>query len=368
MKLDALRARVHERLMAEDPEALETSSRWERRVRVRETVARFLAEERVAVPPGELAAIVRELSDEITGLGPLEPLLRDPRVTEVMVNGADRIYVERDGVIARAPARFEDDRAVLHVIDRIVAPLGVRIDESVPWVDARLADGSRVHAIVPPLAVRGPALTIRRFPAHALTMDDLVARGSLDGSRSAFLREAVAARRNLIVSGGAGAGKTTLLGALSASIPDAERVITIEDAAELRLQREHVVALETRPANVEGTGAVSIRDLVRNALRMRPDRIVVGEVRGPEVVDMLNAMNTGHDGSMSTAHANSPEDLLIRLESMAMTASVPADVVRRQIGAALDLIVHVARDPSGRRAVRSVCEVSRDLSLREVAP
>ena len=367
--LTSLRARVQDRLLAEEPDALDVPSRWERRVRVREAVARFLADERIAVAPGELAAMVRELSDEITGLGPLEPLLRDPDVTEVMVNGARAVYVERDGRIERTDVVFEDDAAVLHCIDRIVAPLGLRIDTSVPWVDARLADGSRVHAIVSPLAVGGPALTIRRFSATPMTTDDLIARGAFTAERAAFLAEAVCARRNLIVSGGAGAGKTTLLGALSAHIPPGERVITIEDAAELRLQREHVVALETRPSNVEGHGRVSVRDLVRNALRMRPDRIVVGEVRGGEVLDMLQAMNTGHDGSMSTAHANSPHHLLPRLEAMAAMsdAALPAEAVRRQIGAALDLVVHVARDTDGRRRVTAVCAVGPDgASLAEV--
>ncbi len=363
----ALRARVQDRLLAEAPETLHVASRWERRVRIREAVARFLADEQVHVPPGELAALVRELSDAIVGLGALEPLLRDPTVTEVMVNGPDKIYVEREGRIEPAGFALDDEGQVLHAIERIIGPLGLRIDESQPWVDARLPDGSRVHAIVPPLAVHGPTLTIRRFSAVPLSLEDLVARGSVSSAAAAQLTAAVRARRNLIVSGGAGAGKTTLLGALSAFIDDAERVITIEDAAELRLQRAHVVALETRPANVEGRGQVTIRDLVRNALRMRPDRIVVGEVRGAEVLDMLQAMNTGHAGSMSTAHANSPTDLIARLEGMALMAgSMPLAAIRRQLGAALDLVVHVARLAGGARGVTAVCEVGTDLDLRPI--
>lgn len=358
----SLRQRVQDRLLAEAPDAVRVSSRWERRIRVREAVARFLADEPVAVPPAELAGLVRELADAIVGLGPIEPLLRDPEVTEVMVNGPHHVYIERGGRIERAGIAFDGDAEVMHVIDRIVAPLGLRIDESVPFVDARLHDGSRVHAIVPPLAVNGPTLTIRRFSQVPLTTEELVRRGAMTPACRAFLADAVRARRSLIVSGGTGAGKTTLLGALSAHIPADERVITIEDAAELRLQREHVVALEARPANVEGTGRVTIRDLVRNALRMRPDRIVVGEVRGGEVIDMLQAMNTGHAGSMSTAHANSPEDLLSRLETMAAMSdvSLPLDAVRRQIGAALDVVVHVGRVPGGGRRITAVADVVSD--------
>jgi pilus assembly protein CpaF len=313
----------------------------------------------------ELAQMVHELSDAITGLGPIEPLLRDPAVTEVMVNGAASVFVERDGRIQPAGVAFEDDRDVLHVIDRVVAPLGLRIDETVPWVDARLPDGSRVHAIVPPLAVAGPTLTIRKFSAEPPTIEDLVARDSLPRSWARFLIESVRVRRNLIVSGGAGAGKTTLLGALAGHIDDGERVITIEDAAELRLQRTHVVPLETRPANVEGRGRVSVRDLVRNALRMRPDRIVVGEVRGPEVLDMLQAMNTGHAGSMSTVHANASRDVVARLEAMALTAGegVAVDAIRRMLGVALDLIVHVTRR-DGTRSVAEIAEVTDALEVR----
>ena len=364
--LSALRARVQDRLLAEAPAAIHIASRWERRVRVREAVAQILADEHVVVSPADLSSLVRELSDAIVGLGALERLMQDPAVTEVMVNGRDRVYVERAGRIEPTDVVFESDADVLHVIDRIVAPLGLRVDESTPWVDARLPDGSRVHAIIPPLAVHGPTVTIRRFSSAPLALVDLVARGALPEDWATWLAGAVRKRRNLIVSGGTGAGKTTLLGALSAFVPPDERVITIEDAAELRLQREHVVALETRPANVEGAGRVTIRDLVRNALRMRPDRIIVGEVRGPEVIDMLQAMNTGHDGSMSSAHANTPRDLIVRLEGMAsMTeGSMPIEAIRRQIGAALDVIVHVSRIDGGGRAVTAVAEVeSRDVDI-----
>jgi len=367
--LPALRARVQERLLATEPDLLSIGSRWERRVRVREAVARVLAEEQMGLGADALATVVRELTDEIVGLGALEPLLADPGVTEIMVNAPDEIWVERGGMLERTGIVLDDERAVRHLIDRIVAPLGLRIDESAPWVDARLHDGSRVHAIIPPLAVRAPTLTIRRFSRAPLTLEDLIARGAVSEQIASFLAEAVRSRRTLIVSGPAGAGKTTLLGALGAHIPLGERVITIEDAAELRLQREHVVALETRPANVEGRGRVTVRDLVRNALRMRPDRVVVGEVRGAEVLDMLQAMNTGHDGSMSTAHANSPGDLLVRLEAMALMGeeSLSVEAVRRQLGAALDLIVHVTREADGTRCVAEVAEVSQDASGLDVA-
>ena len=367
--LAAVRARVQERLLAEHPSVLNVASRWERRVRVREAVARLLGEEHLLIAPSELGTLVRDVADSIVGLGPLEPLLHDPSITEVMVNGPSLVYVERAGRIERAPVTLDDDAAVIHLIDRIVGPLGLRADESSPWVDARLPDGSRVHAILPPLAVAGPTLTIRRFSAVPMTTEELLARRSMTTDQADLLVDAVRARRSIVVSGGAGAGKTTLLGALAAHIDPVERVITIEDAAELRLQREHVVALETRPANVEGRGRVTVRDLVRNALRMRPDRIIVGEVRGAEVLDMLQAMNTGHDGSMSTAHANSPHDLIARLEAMAMMSDdgLPVDAVRRQLVAGLDLIVHVARASSGARMVTDICTVDDGLSLRALA-
>jgi pilus assembly protein CpaF len=281
-------------------------------------------------------------------------------VTEVMVNGPDDVYVERGGRIERAPdGLFEGEEAVLHLIERIVGPLGLRVDESSPWADARLPDGSRVHAIVPPLSLRGPAVTIRTFSRVPLTAEDLVASGALGPRMLAFLSACVRGRVNVIVSGGAGSGKTTLLGVLSGFIPDGERLITIEDAAELRLGKPHVVALEARPANVEGKGQVTVRDLVRNALRMRPDRIIVGEVRGGEALDMLQAMNTGHEGSLSTAHANSCRHLLWRLETMAMMSDVdlPAAHVRNQVASAIDIVVHLARLRGGRRVVWEIAAI-----------
>jgi len=278
----------------------------------------------------------------------------------VMVNGADDVYVERKGRIERVPdGLFEGEEAVLHLIERIVAPLGLRVDESSPWADARLPDGSRVHAVIPPLSLRGPVLTVRKFSPVPLGPDDLVAGGTLGPRMLAFLAACVRGRANVVVSGGTSSGKTTLLGVLSTFIPDGERLITIEDAAELRLANPHVVGLEARPPNVEGRGEVTVRDLVRNALRMRPDRIIVGEVRGGEALDMLQAMNTGHDGSLSTAHANSPRHLLWRLETMALMSDVdlPAAHVREQVASAVDVVVHMARLRDGRRVVFEVATV-----------
>ncbi len=356
-----VRRRLHERLLRRvDARDLESLSRAERRLRVREEALAVLREEGHILPQSSLARVVNEVSDEVVGLGPIEFLLKDPDVTEVMVNGADDVYVERKGRIERVPdGLFEGEEAVLHVIERIVAPLGLRVDESSPWADARLPDGSRVHAIVPPLSLCGPALNIRKFALVPFTPEDLVARGTLGPRMLAFLAACVRGRANLVISGGTSSGKTTLLGVLSASIPDGERLITIEDAAELRLAKPHVVGLEARPPNVEGKGEVTVRDLVRNALRMRPDRIIVGEVRGGEALDMLQAMNTGHDGSISTAHANSPRHLLWRLETMALMSDVdlPAAHIRDQVASAIDVVVHMARLRDGRRVVFQVATV-----------
>jgi pilus assembly protein CpaF len=295
---DQLRQRV-------DARGLASSPRTERRMRVREEALELLRQQGAILPQRELARMVNEVSDEVVGFGPIEFLLKDPSVTEVMVNGPDDVFVEREGRIERVPDRlFEGEESVLHLIERIVGPLGLRVDGSSPWVDARLPEGSRVHAIIPPLSLRGPALTIRKFSPVPITADDLVADGALGPRALRFLTACVRGRANIVISGGAGSGKTTLLGILAGSIPDEERLITIEDAAELRLAKPHVVSLEARPANVEGRGEVTVRDLVRNALRMRPDRIIIGEVRGGEALDMLQAMNTGHEGSLSTAHAN----------------------------------------------------------------
>jgi pilus assembly protein CpaF len=323
-------------------------------LRVREEALELLRQRGTILPQRELARMVNEISDEVVGFGPVEFLLKDPSVTEVMVNGADDVFVEREGRIERVPDRlFEGEEPVLHLIERIVGPLGLRVDGSSPWVDARLPDGSRVHAIVPPLSLRGPAITIRKFSPVPITADDLIASGAVGPRALRFLAACVRGRANIVISGGAGSGKTTLLGMLSDFIPDGERLITIEDAAELRLAKPHVVSLEARPANVEGRGEVTVRDLVRNALRMRPARIIVGEVRGGEALDMLQAMNTGHEGSLSTAHANSARHLLWRLETMALMSDVdlPAAHVRAQVAAAIDVVIQLARLRDGRRIV-----------------
>ncbi len=305
-------------------------------------------------------ALRKEVLDEAVGLGPLEDLLDDASVTEVMVNRADEIFVERGGRLQRYPLAFTSDRAVMGVIERIVAPLGRRIDESSPLVDARLKDGSRVNAIIPPLALKGPTITIRKFSKKRLTADDLAAYGSLSSPMVQFLDLCVKQRKNMIVSGGTGSGKTTLLNVLSNFIPDGERIITIEDSAELRLNHSHLVSLESRPANVEGRGAISIRDLVRNSLRMRPDRIVVGECRGGEALDMLQAMNTGHEGSLTTLHANTPRDALARLETLVLMAGMdlPITAIREQINSAVDIIVQQSRFACGSRKVTSITEVA----------
>ena len=304
--------------------------------------------------------LAKEVLDEAIGLGPLEDLLDDPTVTEIMVNAHDMIFIERGGQIQKSAVNFTDDRAVLSAIERIVTPLGRRIDESSPLVDARLKDGSRVNAVIPPVALRGPSISIRKFPKHKLVGEDLVRFGSLSPAMLQFLIMAVRERKNIVVIGGTGSGKTTLLNILSNFIPDTDRVVTIEDAAELKLVQPNLVALEARPPNMEGKGQISIRDLVKNALRMRPDRIVVGECRGGEALDMLQAMNTGHEGSLTTAHANSPREAISRIEVMVMMAGMelPMSVVREQIASAVDLIVHQKRFPCGSRKVAHISEIT----------
>lgn len=301
-----------------------------------------------------------EMLDEVLGLGPIQPLLADPSISDILVNSHQSTYIERKGVLEKTSVRFHDDAHLLRIIDRIAAAVGRRIDESSPMVDARLPDGSRVNAIIPPLAVDGPSLSIRKFSVDPFTLTDLVALRCLTPVMSDFLKSAVKARANILISGGTGTGKTTLLNALSGSIPPTERVITIEDAAELQLQQPHVIRLETRPANLEGKGEVTTRDLVRNTLRMRPDRIIVGEVRGAEALDMMQAMNTGHDGSLGTIHANSPRDALTRLEHMVGMAGlpIPQPVIRQQLAAALHLIVAIDRLVDGRRVVSSIQELT----------
>jgi pilus assembly protein CpaF len=324
---------------------------------LRAAVAEALGEEGVLLPPASFAATVRAIGDELTGLGPLAPLLADPTVTDVLVNGPSDIWVERDGTIERAAVRFPSAAAVAALVQRVVAPLGLRVDESRPWVDARLPGGERFHAVLPPLAPDGPVVTIRTFAKRRLGLRDLIERDALDAETARLLEAMVAAGIAIAVSGATGTGKTTLLNVLAAAIPAQERVVTIEDAAELCLPGPHVVRLEARPPNVEGRGEVPLRQLVRNALRMRPDRIVVGEVRGPEVLDMLQAANTGHRGLLTTLHAGSPEEVPARLEAMALAAPGAAlDVVRRLIGGGIGAVVHLERAACGRR-VAAVAEL-----------
>jgi pilus assembly protein CpaF len=359
-------SRVRDRV---DAAELATFSPSERRLRVREEAIRILGEHRVVLPVRDLTSLINEVSDEVVGLGPIEFLLKDPEVSEVMVNGADDVYVERRGRLEKVPhAVFEGEDGVYHLIERVVGPLGLRVDESCPYVDARLPDGSRVHAVIPPLSLCGPVVTVRKFGINPLGVADLVRLGTAPRHVFEFLGACVRGRANLLVSGGAASGKTTLLGVLSAYIPETERIVTIEDAAELRLAQPHVIRLEARPANVEGRGAVTVRDLVRTALRMRPDRIVVGEVRGGEALDMLQAMNTGHEGSLSTAHANSPHELMARLETMALMSDVdlPVSHVREQIASTIHLVVHMNRAADGRRFVSRVTSVEGCVDGRAV--
>ena len=355
-----LRARLVEELDLRRRAVLEGMRPEALRAEARAAAERILPEIEPALAAGPARErVVAEVVAEAVGLGPLEPLMADPEVTEIMVNGPGAIYVERRGRIEPTGLRFSGEEALRAVIDRIVAPLGRRIDEAQPMVDARLPDGSRVNAIIPPLALCGPVLTIRRFRRSLLTVEDLVANGTLSPAMARFLEVCVRLRRNIAVSGGTGSGKTTTLNVLSNFIPEDERIVTIEDAAELRLHQSHVVSLEARPPNAEGQGRVTIRDLVRNALRMRPDRIVVGECRGGEALDMLQAMNTGHDGSLTTGHANSPRDFLARLEVMVMMAGMelPHRAVREQIASAIDVIIHQARFKDGRRRITRIVEV-----------
>jgi pilus assembly protein CpaF len=336
-----------------------TMSEQELQELVHKKLRELLDEDQTPLTVQEKAQIIRQIGDGVLGLGPIEPFLRDPDVTEIMVNGCETIYVERGGKLYWTGAKFLDDDQLMRTIDKIVAKMGRRIDESSPYVDARLPDGSRVNAIIPPLAVDGPALTIRKFSADPYEASDLVSFGTMSTQTVEFLEACVRGRVNVLVSGGTGSGKTTTLNVLSSFIPEDERIITIEDAAELSLQQPHIVRLESRPPNIEGRGQVSIRDLVRNSLRMRPDRIVVGEVRGSEALDMLQAMNTGHDGSISTVHANTPRDVLSRLETMTLMSGMELTVkaVREQIASAVDLIIHMARLKDGSRRVTQITEV-----------
>ena len=351
--------RVQGRLVNELDPKLDLSNQVEVRRQIEELFGKIADEEGLALTRAERVRMLEQVTDEILGLGPLEPLLRDESVTEVMVNGPQQVYVEREGRLELTNVTFQNDEHVMKIIQRIIAPIGRRVDEASPMVDARLADGSRVNAIIPPLSLVGPVLTIRKFAATPFTVEDLIRFGTATTEMFEFLEACVKARLNIFVSGGTGSGKTTMLNILSSFIPDDERIVTIEDAAELQLRQEHVVTLEARPSNIEGKGAIPIRELVRNALRMRPDRIVVGECRSSEALDMLQAMNTGHDGSMSTGHANTPRDMLARLETMVLFAGVdlPLRAVREQIASAVDLIVHQNRLKDGSRKIVNITEV-----------
>jgi len=351
--------RVQNRLVNELDPKLDLSNQAEVRRQIEELFGKIADEEGLALTRAERVRMLEQITDEILGLGPLEPLLRDETITELMINGPQQVYIERDGILELTNVTFQNDEHVMKIIQRIIAPIGRRIDESSPMVDARLADGSRVNAIIPPLSLVGPVLTIRKFAATPFTVEDMIRFGTATPEMFEFLEACVKARLNIFVSGGTGSGKTTMLNILSSFIPDDERIVTIEDAAELQLRQEHVVTLEARPSNIEGKGAIPIRELVRNALRMRRDRIVVGECRSAEALDMLQAMNTGHDGSMSTGHANSPRDMLSRLETMVMMAGMdlPLKAIREQVASAVDLIVHQNRLKDGSRKIVAITEV-----------
>jgi pilus assembly protein CpaF len=354
-----LKGRIQDRLIAEIDPTMDISHTDEVRRTIEEMYDTILAQESIILSRSERQRLFEQIVAEILGYGPIEPLLADETITEIMVNGPQSIYIERKGKIEKVNTSFESDDHLMRIIDRIVAPLGRRIDESSPYVDARLADGSRVNAIIPPLSLIGPVLTIRKFSKIPLTIENLVDFGTITPEAIEFLKACVIARLNIVVSGGTGSGKTTFLNILSGFIPDDERIITIENAAELQLRQEHVVTLESRPPNIEGKGEVSIRDLVSNCLRMRPDRIVVGECRGGEALDMLQAMNTGHDGSLTTAHSNSPRDTLARLETMCLMAGMdlPLRAIREQVASAVDLIVHQERMKDGSRKIVNITEV-----------
>jgi len=350
-----LRDKVRERLPACRPildHAVDPD--WKRRWLLR-TAREIAWEEGYVLGPREMKGVLEKLLDDILGLGPLEALMRDEEITEIMVNGPHKVYVERDGILFPAEVSLQEDE-IHRIIDRIIGPLGLHVDEASPYVDARLPDGSRVNVILPPLSLLGPVITIRKFRSRPITLKEMTENGCLGSAEADFLSRCVRERKNVVISGGAGTGKTTLLNALSSFIDPRERIITLEDAAELRLQQPHVVPLETRPPNLEGRGEVTLRDLLRNALRMRPDRIIIGEVRGAEALDLLQALNTGHRGSLTTVHANSPLDALSRLETMALTAGVglPAEAIREQIEQAVDVLVHMERNPAGERSVSDI--------------
>jgi len=358
-----LKTKIHNRLLdLTDLSIIETLDHSVVRSEIRGLIERILSEEENGMPLNlsEREKLFSEILDEVLGLGPLEPFLQDPKVSDILVNTYKQIYLEKRGKLELTHARFKDDDHLMKIIDKIVSSIGRRIDESSPMVDARLPDGSRVNAIIPPLAIDGPMLSIRRFAADPLELEDLIEYGTLITEIGEILKAVVKARLNIIISGGTGSGKTTLLNVLSRFIPIDERIVTIEDAAELQLKQEHVIRLETKPANIEGKGQIAQRDLLRNSLRMRPDRIILGEVRGQESFDMLQAMNTGHDGSLTTIHANSPRDALMRLETMVAMAKldIPSEFIRRYISSAIDIIIHTARLADGKRKILSFQEIT----------
>src|SRR5215510_10535393 len=355
-----LKVRVQNKLLSELDPSMDITRTDDVRRTIQDLFEQILAEENIVLSRPERARLFEQIAAEILGLGPLQPLLEDDTITEIMVNGAKNIYIERKGKIHRVPVTFENNDHVMRIIDRIVAPLGRRIDESSPYVDARLPDGSRVNAVIPPISLVGPVLTIRKFSRNPITVEQLVQFGSVTNEAVQFLKACVEARLNIVISGGTGSGKTTLLNVLSGFIPSDERILTIENAAELQLRQEHVVTLESRPPNIEGRGEITIRNLVINSLRMRPERIIVGECRGGETLDMLQAMNTGHDGSMTTAHANTPRDALSRVETMCLMAGMdlPVRAIREQVSSAVDVICQQERMRDGTRKVTTVTEVS----------
>ncbi|MFO8140990.1 MAG: CpaF family protein [Marinobacter sp.] len=360
--VDGLRVAVHERLLSDtDYRTLQVMTEQEIIERIRTLVGVVVSERELSLSARAKEQILAEVLNEVIGYGPIQNFLDDPAVTEIMVNGPDHVYVERNGKVEPTNRRFMDDNHVMRILDKIIAPLGRRLDEANPMVDARLPDGSRVNAVIPPISVVGPCVTIRKFSADPFTTADLINFGTMSETMATFFEGCVEARLNMIVSGGTGSGKTTTLNVLSLMVPHDERIITIEDAAELQLQQEHVITLESRPANLEGRGEVTIRDLVRNSLRMRPERIIVGECRGGEALDMLQAMNTGHDGSITTLHSNSPRDTISRLETMVMMANsnLPSKAIREQISSAVDLIIHQERLRDGSRRITQVTEVQR---------
>ncbi len=352
---------IHKRLLQEiDQNALASRSPEEVRASVESTVRSLVAENAASIYGEAKEAVIKAVLDEVVGLGPIQPLVDDPTISEVMVNAPEEVYYERDGVIYPSSAHFQDAAHIMRIVDRIIAPLGRRVDESSPYVDARLADGSRVNVVIPPLIPRSPTITIRKFRSDKYTIEDLTANDTLDERLAQFLQACVQYRLNIVISGGTGTGKTTLLNALSIYLPAKERIITIEDPVELKLQQPHVISMEARPPNIEGRNEVTQRDLVRNALRMRPDRIIVGEVRGGEAFDMMQAMNTGHEGSLTTVHANSTRDALSRIENMVLLSGLdlPLRAIREQIGSALHLIIQLARSADGRRRIILVSEIT----------